>query len=133
MKTIQAISGGDVVAILQVGLSGFAFLLMLMCFHLLRREQARPEKPRAAILRAIDNYRKTCLVFAVVVGVFALLDVILRGQFAPPAAEPVSTTCADAVQRVQVLARGAMQDANSLRALIHNGLGACRPADQTGG
>jgi hypothetical protein len=68
---------GDIPAILQTGLSGLAFLLALLSYNLLAREQ-RATKPRAEILRAARTFLVTCVLFALLVGGFQITERLLR-------------------------------------------------------
>jgi hypothetical protein len=65
-----------VVGILQVGFSGFAFLMAYLSFGLLRAESKRDGTPRRAILRTIHRY----LIYTVV-----LASLVLLGRFAEDA------------------------------------------------
>jgi len=68
----------DLVAtILKIGLSGLVFLLALLSYNLLAREQ-RADAPRPAILRATRNYSLLCVLMAVIVGGFAVGEQLLR-------------------------------------------------------
>ena len=122
MANAFGITGADIVAILQLGLSGLAFLLMLLCFYLLYREQSGPGDVRPEMINSIDRFRRSCLVLAVIIGAFAIIDIAIKRYVAPVA---VSEDCTDAVQRVQLLAQGEQHDVGSLRALIRNGLTDC--------
>lgn len=57
----------NVVEILKVGLSGLCFLLSLLAFWLIHREQQRPAAPRKAILRSIYIFMASNLLVAVLV------------------------------------------------------------------
>ena len=59
--------GINVVEVLRVGLSGLCFLLSLLAFWLIWREQGRPGTPRKGILRAIYTFMGANLVSAIVV------------------------------------------------------------------
>ena len=57
----------DVATILQVGFSGFAFLMAALSFRLLRAEASREGLPRSAILKAITRYTGYTFVLAMLV------------------------------------------------------------------
>ena len=57
----------NVVEILKVGLSGLCFLLSLLAFWLIHREQQRAAAPRKAILRSIYIFMASNLLVAVLV------------------------------------------------------------------
>jgi hypothetical protein len=68
-------SAADVVSILQVGLSGLAFLLALLSYRIISREQAKPE-PRSNVLRSARLYFYQCIVLAIVVAGFQLFNAL---------------------------------------------------------
>ena len=57
----------NVVEILKVGLSGLCFLLSLLAFWLIHREQQRAAAPRKAILRSIYIFMASNLLVSVLV------------------------------------------------------------------
>ena len=61
----------DVVNILQVGLSGLAFLLAFLGYWLIAREQ-QAEKPRPAMLKSAKYFLFQCIGLAVIVGIFQI-------------------------------------------------------------
>ena len=63
------LSGLNVVQILRVGLAGLCFLLALLAFWLIQREQQRPGDPRHGILRAIYTFMVINILSAILVGV----------------------------------------------------------------
>ena len=63
----------SVVEILKVGVSGFAFLMALLGYFLLRKEQDR-DAPRAQILNMIRFFVCATLVFGALVGATVLLQ-----------------------------------------------------------
>jgi hypothetical protein len=71
----------NVVEILKVGLSGLCFLLSLLAFWLIHREQQRPAAPRKAILRSIYIFMVSNLLVAVLV---ALASYVGPRQTAAP-------------------------------------------------
>jgi hypothetical protein len=59
----------NVVQILRVGLAGLCFLLSLLAFWLIQREQQRPGDPRSGILRSIYTFMTVNMFAALLVGV----------------------------------------------------------------
>lgn len=66
-----------VIHILQLGFSGFAFLMAGLSYKLLKTEQAETE-PRTAILRAVDRYKSFALIMALVVAGVSAAEMVLR-------------------------------------------------------
>jgi hypothetical protein len=58
---------GNIASVLQIGFSGFAFLLAGLSYRLLKDETGRPGTGRKTILHAISMYTKYTLVMAVLV------------------------------------------------------------------
>jgi hypothetical protein len=69
----KALGNLNVLEILRVGLAGLCFLLSLLAFRLIQREQDRASSPRRGILRAIYIFMGTNLMAAVLVGAAAYL------------------------------------------------------------
>jgi hypothetical protein len=63
----------NVLEILRLGLAGLCFLLSLLAFWLINREQQRPGSPRKGILQAIYTFMSANLVTALLVGVAGYL------------------------------------------------------------
>ena len=57
----------DIASILQIGFSGFAFLLAGMSYKLLKDETSRKGSGRSTILNAIGKYSKYTLLMAIIV------------------------------------------------------------------
>jgi len=62
----------DFVGILSIGISGFGFLLILMAFFLIYKEQNRPDEPRKGILSTIRFFMVINIVNIIIVGVIGL-------------------------------------------------------------
>ena len=60
-------SADEVIRILQLGFSGFAFLMAALSYRLLLAESGRSEKPRAEMLTAIRRYTNYTLLLEVLV------------------------------------------------------------------
>ncbi len=67
----------NIVEILKLGISGFAFLLAYMGYRLLRNEQSKA-KPNTKTLGMIWRFLWLSVVLAIVVGGFGVVDTILR-------------------------------------------------------
>lgn len=65
----KALINLNVLEILRVGLAGLVFLLSLLAFWLIQREQRRASSPRRGILRAIYTFMSFSLTTAVLVAV----------------------------------------------------------------
>lgn len=70
----------DFVQILSLGISGFGFLLILLAFLLIFKEQGRPGEPRAGILSTIRYFMGINLISVVVVGVISLPSISKNGS-----------------------------------------------------
>jgi hypothetical protein len=94
-------SGDNIVSILQVGLSGLAFLLAWFSYHLISREQAKAD-PRPEVLRSARLYFYQCIALAVIVGGFQFFHtLVLR-----PGPEELAA-CADSMMLLEDQARKA--------------------------
>jgi hypothetical protein len=65
----KALANLNVLEILRVGLAGLCFLLSLLAFWLIQREQQRASSPRKGILRAIYAFMSVNLLTAMLVAV----------------------------------------------------------------
>jgi hypothetical protein len=113
----------NVVQILRVGLAGLCFLLALLAFWLIQREQQRPGDPRSGILRAIYTFMVINILSALLVGVAGYVEPKQKNPAAPgeltsadylvdytnylvdatkwtPSASPVDVTRSDYVRKV---------------------------------
>ena len=61
-----------VVPILQVGLSGLAFLLAFLAYRIIAREQ-RASSPKASVLKAARSFLFQCIILALMVGIFQVI------------------------------------------------------------
>jgi len=66
----------DIVSILQVGLSGFSFFLAYFTYKILLKEQSK-ENPNLLILKSAKNYFMLCILLAVLVGSFRIVEIKL--------------------------------------------------------
>lgn len=93
----------DVLGILRLGLAGLCFLLSLLAFFLIYREQGREGRPREGITRAIYTFMAVNLVTAIIVGTVGLVttheakkasdvltEVPIKGQLEEPEAKQYS-------------------------------------------
>jgi len=65
---------GFILKILQVGFSGFVFLMALFSYRLIRNEQDREDEPREEILNQLSSFR----LWAFLVALLVLLSPILE-------------------------------------------------------
>lgn len=72
-----------VIELLQVGLSGFAFLLAFLSFKLLHKEQGIAN-PREQILKAINRYILLSIALAIIVGGFRLAELVFTSHYSDP-------------------------------------------------
>jgi hypothetical protein len=77
METLKNL---DFVQILSIGISGFGFLLILLAFLLIYKEQGRQGEPRAGILSTIRYFMGLNLVSIIVVGVISLPSISKNGS-----------------------------------------------------
>lgn len=70
---VEALANLDVLEILRVGLAGLCFLLSLLAFWLIQREQQRTSAPRKGILRAIHIFMSVNFLTALLVAVAGYL------------------------------------------------------------
>ncbi len=66
-----------IVEILNVGLSGFCFLLFLLAHNSLQKEQKRDDEPRPLIMDSINKSRQWSVIVAVLVGGVTLLSSVI--------------------------------------------------------
>lgn len=71
------------VRILQVGFSGFAFLLAYLSYRLLRSEQAR-DSVRTEIINSVRWYMKWAFALAILVSVMSTSEMVLRPFLSKP-------------------------------------------------
>lgn len=94
---ILAFSAADIVSILQLGISGVAFVFLAMSFILLRKEQDREQKPREAILESIKSFSRMCLIFAILVAALSIFEKTYDSSVTLP------KKCLEAISRAEVL------------------------------
>ncbi|MEC8812946.1 MAG: hypothetical protein VXY23_16670 [Pseudomonadota bacterium] len=116
---ILGFSPEQLIAVLQLGFSGVAFVFLLMSFMLLKSEQSRETGPNDKMLRAIRQFSLMSLVFAVLVGGIALVDKSLG------TGNTVSAQCEQAISRAKLLSQSPEQTADTLRGLIATTINQC--------
>lgn len=109
----------DVPAILQTGLAGLAFLLALLSYNLLSREQ-RSGKARPEMLRAARTFFVLCISLAVIVGGFHIGERLLR-----PVDAEIATLCERSLDNLGVESRNAAT-LDQLRAAVQQLDQSCR-------
>jgi hypothetical protein len=109
----------DVLEILRLGLAGLCFLLSLLAFFLIYREQGREGKPREGITRAIYTFMAVNLVTALIVGTVGLAathqakkgtdipaEVPIKGQLEEPEAREYSVIFKGMIGIAQIMEGG---------------------------
>ena len=109
----------DVLGILRVGLAGLCFLLSLLAFFLIYREQGREGMPRVGITRAIYTFMAVNLVTAIIVGTVGLVatqqtkkanglpaEVPIKGQLEEPEAKEYSVIFKGMIGMAQIMDGG---------------------------
>jgi hypothetical protein len=106
----------DVLGILRLGLAGLCFLLSLLAFFLIYREQGREGMPRAGITRAIYTFMAVNLVTAIIVGTVGLVttqqtkkgntEVPIKGQLEEPEAKKYSVIFKGMIGMAQIMDGG---------------------------
>lgn len=110
-----------IINILKVGLSGFAFLIILMSYLLLKAEQKRKDKARNNLLKSINNFTKLSILFVAIVGGFSILDYTMQSR--QESAE--SKNCEEVLKRMVRLSSSPNHDVESLRMLIKRSVNEC--------
>jgi hypothetical protein len=109
----------DIPAILQTGLAGLAFLLALLSYNLLSREQ-RSAKARPELLRAARTFFVLCIALAVIVGALHIGE-----RFFRPVDAEIATQCARSLDNLRVESRNA-KTLEQLRASVLEQDQSCR-------
>jgi hypothetical protein len=116
----------DIPAILQTGLAGLAFLLAMLSYNLLSREQ-RSAKARPELLSAARTYFILCITLAVIVGAFHFGE-----RFFKPADAEAVAECARSLDNLRLESRNA-KTLDELRASVQELDQSCRRlAEQAG-
>jgi hypothetical protein len=123
-------SGQDVIGVLQVGFSGFAFLLSGYSFRLLRLEVGRAGEPRRPLLTAIRRYANYTLIMALVVAASRLAESALTSWNSRQASEMLrlsrdADTCRDSLTMLAMFDKRIQRDYASLSELAHNTAPSC--------
>jgi len=116
---VLGLSGEDIITILGTGISGLAFLFVVLSYILLRKEQDREGEPREKMLTYINRFTYMTLVFAVLVAVFTLTDggVEQSGELHPD--------CKEQIDRAEALLNSDQHTKESLVQLFKSTLGQC--------
>jgi hypothetical protein len=106
----------DILGILRLGLAGLCFLLSLLAFFLIYREQGRDGMPRVGITRAIYTFMAVNLVTAIIVGTVGLAatqqtkkgttEVPIKGQLEEPEAKQYSVIFKGMIGMAQIMDGG---------------------------
>lgn len=112
----KAFLSDQVVNILQVGLSGFAFLVILMSYFLLKAEQQRDGEPRQGILMSTNRFMWFTMLFALIVGGFGAIKLFVK----PGEDLSVNSECQESIKKMRILSQSSGQDKEKLIRLIEN-------------
>lgn len=118
-----------VVRILQVGFSGFAFLMALMSFRLLRMEMRR-RSVRDAILRNVRWYMKWAFGLAVLVGLMSTTEIVLSHTLGSSPLTEHGEQISECESRLVVLESMSIQEGvtgEDMQAAISGYASMCRP------
>lgn len=100
-----------VIQILQLGLSGFAFLMVTFCFRLLRSEQGRPTI-RPGMVRSIYAFMLCTGLFSVLVAVASFKGLVDRERVR--AHQEGIAKCRDGLETLVAIARRPSPTADGL-------------------
>ncbi len=118
--SIFGFSASDIVTILQLGLSGVAFLFLAMSFILLRKEQDKDGEPRDSILKSIKQFSILSFAFAVLIAAISIFDKSTAADTG------MSTECKAAIERAGILSASKEDHtAETLYELLRNTLMEC--------
>jgi len=121
----------DVVKVLQVGFSGFAFLMAGLSFRLLRAEARRDGTPRKQILAAIQRYTAYTFILAVLVLVSRLSEQAYAAHVEEQKSESIrrageAEVCRDGLTRLITADARVAKDRETLLLAIQQGVVGCR-------
>ncbi len=118
--SVLGFSAEQILAFLQLGISGVAFVFLAMSFVLLRNEQVRKEEPRENILASIRQFSRLSLVFALLVAAMIALDLYVQNDVV------LSVKCKASLERASLLAMNKNpHSVESLHQLLNNTLAQC--------
>jgi len=123
-------SGLDVVGVLQVGFSGFAFLLSGYSFRLLQLEGRRDGAPRRPLLTAIQRYANYTLAMALLVAASRFAESALTSWNNRQASETLrlsndADTCRDSLTMLAMFDKRIYGDYAALSELTRNTSSSC--------
>tara|TARA_R110001599_G_C12266998_1_gene660928 strand:- start:241 stop:603 length:363 start_codon:yes stop_codon:yes gene_type:complete len=118
--SVLGFSAADIVTILQLGISGVAFIFLAMSYILLRKEQERENEPRDKMLVSIRQFSLLSFAFAVLVASIGVYDRLALGN------QVIPTSCKDALDRAEVLSIDkSLHSLDSIYELLANTISAC--------
>ncbi len=124
--SILGFTAEQVLAFLQLGISGVAFVFLAMSFSLLRHEQARKEEARDNILASIRQFSILSLVFAILVAVMMMLDIFIQVG-ADQVSVGLPEECKAELDRANLLAMNKqVHTVDSLHELLKNTIEKCQ-------
>jgi hypothetical protein len=116
------LTAGIVVDILELGLSGFAFLMVYLTFRLLKNEQSR-ETIRKPMLRAAYFFMLGTFTFSILVSASAIFELADEAQTAAHRADIAQ--CRDGLTRLSSIAQIREQRVEDLQIAIQRFEGQC--------
>lgn len=119
------LGAANIVEILKLGLSGFAFLMMWLSYRLLRVEQERKGDLRPGFLKAIYVFMGLSFVFAVLVASNAAFGLLRQSDQAQLQGQVAQ--CRDGLDVLQSVSRLEGQSVGDLRDAIDRTVGICEP------
>ena len=124
----------DIATILQIGFSGFAFLMAGLSYKLLRSESSRDGRPRSSILQSIKRYTTYTLIMAVLVIASKFceqgLDYYFKYKMTIAKEQLISTSiearnCHDALLRLMYAETKITNDYSSILKAVQDGMASC--------
>lgn len=119
--SLLGFSASDLVSILQVGISGVAFLFLAMSYNLLRKEQEREKEPRDKILSSIKQFSMFSFAFAILVAGVGVYD----AQSLPN--NTISASCKASLERAELISTDrSIHTIDTIHELLENTIADCK-------
>lgn len=124
----------DVAAVLQIGFSGFAFLMAGLSYRLIQAEASRSGKARAELLATIRRYSTYTLILGILVIIAKLGDQTIQAYIDFQMAivrerealvSPEARNCSDALSRLVHAEDKVNKTYDSLLQAVQDSRGAC--------
>ncbi|ARD44450.1 hypothetical protein [Colwellia sp. PAMC 21821] len=119
--SVLGFSASDLINILQLGISGVAFVFLAMSYTLLRKEQEREQEPRDKMLSSIRQFSILSFAFAILVAGIGVYDNKTQ------ASDSITVSCQNALDRAEVLsATKSDYNLDTLHELLTNTISSCK-------